>query len=321
MPHKKQHGRTGVLSKKHTQIQKQNVVQKVVIKLDREKKKSQRKKRYPKRERQVAGADSYQQPVLSPNVIYQSLSTQYLPNPNPTPSPFVEPVKIPTINPLPRAIPFLEDIGTVGTEGRVEILDVPTKKEQLQGFMTPVPYDMERIRQKNENLNKMFDESISNIQLLKEPSSKATRRNKQQMSEARQMEREDIASINLGLSQFNPQFEKPQINEKMSVQPSESVSQEKNIPSTFNQEFQNPPIFENLPKYNSMGKRLESLNPETMTIVSSLTEPAVTRNPREGSWNYWIQKYKEKFNENISEYKAKKQFGTKENFVSHIMEI
>lgn len=38
----------------------------------------------------------------------------------------------------PKKTPILEDIGSIGTEGAVQILDVPTKKEQLSELITPV---------------------------------------------------------------------------------------------------------------------------------------------------------------------------------------
>lgn len=75
-----------------------------------------------------------------PPVVYQTLpQLTYYGRPNesgvitaepPKPTSIVEPVKSKTS--------ILEDIGMIGTEGPVEIIDVPTKRETLKELITPI---------------------------------------------------------------------------------------------------------------------------------------------------------------------------------------
>jgi hypothetical protein len=71
---------------------------------------------------------------------------------------------------------LLEDVG-VGTEGFVKILELPSKRETIERLTTPVEAEMEK-------------------------------------KERKQMEREDVASIELGLSKFNTE-PKPRITQKI----------------------------------------------------------------------------------------------------------
>ena len=113
---------------KHKQKQKQSqsVKQTVIVKLDGEKRKVKRRyKRKPKveqKEQQVMPTS------LPPNVVYQS--SQYIPY-----SPQPEPLALQ--KPVTEGKPIFEDVG-VGTEGFVKILDMPTKKEQLETMIIPV---------------------------------------------------------------------------------------------------------------------------------------------------------------------------------------
>lgn len=128
-----------------------NVSQNVYIKLDGYEKKSKKSSKRRKRRTVKKQYEQYipmQIPFPAP-VIYQSSST--------IPYPIYRDRPVSTdINP-PSTKPFLEDIGTIGTEGRVEIMDRPTKKEQLSEFITPVPIPekVKRYRQETERA-KMF---------------------------------------------------------------------------------------------------------------------------------------------------------------------
>jgi len=126
---------------KQKQKQVQNVNQKVIVRIgDISKKKSRRRRSTRKPKEQ---SDTSMMQSLQPNVIYQSYkpeqtsssqpSTQNLPlSPAPTATNMVpETVKQPT------ARGAFQDVG-VGTEGLVTILNVPTKREQLEELVTPV---------------------------------------------------------------------------------------------------------------------------------------------------------------------------------------
>lgn len=106
-----------------------NIIQNVVIKLDSEGKKAKRKrKRQPKKapvQKEVISVTAN----VPPAVIYQQPAIQ-LPIPqaftsNPPPPPFVEPA----------SKSFLEEIEM---PGRTQLIEVPTKKEQLQEMIEPV---------------------------------------------------------------------------------------------------------------------------------------------------------------------------------------
>jgi len=126
------------ISKEQKQNQsstKQNQLQNISIRIGDVSKKKRRK---APRKRKVA------EPVAPfrqlPPVVYQTLpQVSYYGMPSKTgsivakpdtPSSIVEPVKTKTT--------ILEDIGMVGTEGPVEILDVPTKRETFATLITPI---------------------------------------------------------------------------------------------------------------------------------------------------------------------------------------
>lgn len=106
-----------------------NIIQNVVIKLDGEGKKAKRKrKRQPKKapvQKEVISVTAN----VPPAVIYQQPAIQ-LPipqafTPNPPPPPFIEPI----------SKTFLEEIEMPGSS---QLIEVPTKKEQLQEMIEPV---------------------------------------------------------------------------------------------------------------------------------------------------------------------------------------
>lgn len=106
---------------KQNQTQKQTVI--VNISEPRKRKRGGRRRKTAPRD----GVSSMQRD-LPPPVIYQS--TYSIPYPVQAPPPIQAPV---------RERGFLTDVGQVGTEGRVEILDQLTKKEQQSEMITPVP--------------------------------------------------------------------------------------------------------------------------------------------------------------------------------------
>ena len=125
-----------VKKQKQKQTQKQIVKQSVVVRLDGiQRKKRQYKRRKQREPSEAKGKEQYNMtpPPLPPNVIYQS--TQYLPYESPTVSEKI-PLKSQGIQSGTPASMF-QDVG-VGTEGLVQILEKPTKKEQLQELTSPI---------------------------------------------------------------------------------------------------------------------------------------------------------------------------------------
>jgi len=120
---------------KNVAISKSNV-QTVVVKVGD----TGKKKRAPRRRRpSPPKEDSFPMRQLPP-VVYQvpAQTTGYV-NPPAIMRPEPAPVSITQREPARVRAPILEDIGIVGTEGQgVEILDVPTKKEQLAELTEPV---------------------------------------------------------------------------------------------------------------------------------------------------------------------------------------
>jgi hypothetical protein len=111
------------------QKQKQTVKQTVIVKVGEQPVKKRRSSRYRRYRRPKATEPQYAQAgPLPPNVIYQS--TQYIP-PQFTPEPTRK-----ITEPEPKKT-TLADVG-VGTEGFVKIIDLPTKKEQLDIMSQPV---------------------------------------------------------------------------------------------------------------------------------------------------------------------------------------
>jgi len=221
---------------KQKQKQSQNVVQKVVVKLDSsgQKIKVKRKRlKRSKKEPEMLFDERYYRQLPAP-VIYQSTTQVPMLVPSQTPVPaFNPPPQAQLINqPMP-ARPFLEDLGLVGTEGPVEILDRPTKAEQLEDFITPTA-----LKIYSDEFSKSLDEKAKYFKSLQEPMRqpffptgnikfemeninpneipvaepvpKRTRRNKKEMAEAEQMLKEDVAST--GLAQFENTFQPKPFN-------------------------------------------------------------------------------------------------------------
>jgi hypothetical protein len=120
---------------KNVAISKSNV-QTVVVKVGD----TGKKKRAPRRRRpSPPKEDSFPMRQLPPVVYQVPAQTTGYANPPAIMRPEPAPVSITQREPARERAPILEDIGIVGTEGRgVEILDVPTKKEQLTELTEPV---------------------------------------------------------------------------------------------------------------------------------------------------------------------------------------
>jgi len=341
---------------KQKQKQTQNVKQTVIIRLDKEGKRKavKRRKRMPKKEQE--GASSMQR-SLPAAVTYQS--SYAIPYPV-----FKEAPKVGTIVPEAKVTPILEDIGQVGTEGRVTILDKPTKKEQLGEMLVPVDREKDLSNQFLENEQMLKDtknfwqktqeefnkparepnnveknlNELANIlriaakrDTMPAPAVPKTRRNREQMAEARQMEREDIASINLGLAQFNPTFKSEKITAELPQNiASKKMQPEENIPSQYAATFTTPQIQEDLPTKTGPGPIAAKLPKETLTESTAamseeqnIPESVLKKDskPREGSWAYLLLQFKQITGQEVSEYKAKKEFKTKEAFAARVDEL
>jgi hypothetical protein len=120
--------------RKLKQKQKQSQSVRVVVNLAEKRKRKRRSK--PKKKPEEAAEIMNVKP-LPPQIIYPSAPVVFS-NLEAKPAPpmslaqtVTEKVKTP--------VGLLEDIGNVGTEGNVEILDLPTRKETLEELQTPVP--------------------------------------------------------------------------------------------------------------------------------------------------------------------------------------
>jgi hypothetical protein len=118
--------------KEQIETQSQNVRQNVTVKIGEETTKRRKQVRRRKPTRGGGGkAQFISQAPLGANVIYQSNQL--------TPIPFApEPTRKIT-DAEPKKPTLLEDTGIVGTEGRgVRILELPTKREQLERMTAPI---------------------------------------------------------------------------------------------------------------------------------------------------------------------------------------
>lgn len=299
-----------IKKQKQKQSQKQNVKQTVIIRLDKEGKKVKRRSKRPRRE-PTEGVSTMER-ALPPPVIYQ---TSYTP-PYPV---FREAPKVRTINEEPNPKGFLEDIGQVGTEGAVEILQ-PPEPQYVNLVEKPKPIPSNFFESKKQEFRSMKEPMI-NWDQPAPISIPRTRRNKKEMEEARTMEREDIASINLGLAQFNPLFEKRGIQEGMPTEPSIKVEADyPDINQQFTPLFEPQPIVPKEKKINSQGRPVESLMTAPDIAEEQNIPESVLKGKRVnvGSWNYWLKQYEDLTGQRITEYKAKQQFGTKDNFAEFI---
>lgn len=116
------------MARKVKQTQKQKQKQTVIVNIEQPKAKP-RKKRAPRRK-----PEEVQMYREFPKVVYipPPLTIYGDRLPEDTRPSITKPTE------PPKKTPILEDIGLIGTEGLVQILDVPTKKEQLSELVTPV---------------------------------------------------------------------------------------------------------------------------------------------------------------------------------------
>jgi hypothetical protein len=241
---------------KQKQKQAQNVKQSVVVKIGEVAKKRKRTYRRKSSGGSAGGSQQLQPQSLPPNVIYQSNQITPVPvqfNPEPV-------TKITEPAPKPKTI--MEDVG-VGTEGFVKILELPTKREQLGMMIEPIktkilpPKKEQPIRilpQKQEQptlppkqeqpapsfiMGPQIPESqmpnlTGNEPIMvssKEPKILNLEENAEKM-ERSQMNKEDNASLMLGLSQFN--FKPlPRINKNLEAVPLPEIKEPMGVP-TFN---------------------------------------------------------------------------------------
>lgn len=199
------------------QKQRQSVKQTVIVKVGDTPK---RKRTYRKRiSRGESSQEPYIRPLPSANVIYQS--TQYVPVPfEQTPAPKItEPEKKPKT--------LLEDVG-VGTEGFVKILELPTKKEQIESMIIPVSKDAQM-----------------------------------EKSERKQMEREDIASFELGLSKFNTE-PKPRITQQIAEPQIQLEGTPKGMPTMDSAREQEA--------ITAQSEKIAQFKPSSESILSSMYE-------------------------------------------------
>jgi hypothetical protein len=215
--------------------QKQSQRQSVVVNIGEIKPKRRRAKRVPRK------------PVVEiptrefPKTIYQSVPVYIHEDQGRYSN--LAPIDTTTIlrrEPVKSRMPILEDLGTIGTEGFTEILDVPTKRETLSELITPVskpkkpmideegepiktlryspdirtPQEMptfegygERGMIPRATPKSEIMPSIPKQKEILEPRDMSAEISKR--AEQKQMYREDIGSSILGLSKFN--FEKPKI--------------------------------------------------------------------------------------------------------------
>jgi len=195
---------------KQKQTQKQTVI--VNIREPKKKRSTRRRKSAPR-----DGVSSMQQ-ALPPPVIYQS--TYSIPYPVQAPPPIQVPMKVRD---------FI-DVGQVGTEGAVEILDVPTKKEQQSEMTTPVPSQMagfadtERIARESQ---KAFAQVQKERIKMEAPQSQV----KVEKVDDLAILRAKVAEKEAGFKQMaKPQMEIPQIVKGFTEYPVEKLPIEKQIP-------------------------------------------------------------------------------------------
>lgn len=116
---------------KQKQQQKQTV--KVVVNVG-EKKKRKSSKRRPKR---AQAEEVVQYKAFPPQIIYQQAPLTFYPSEQPAARSIMDAPEVPK-GLMATVAPSLEDVGQVGTEGPVEILDLPTKRETLSELIEPV---------------------------------------------------------------------------------------------------------------------------------------------------------------------------------------
>lgn len=183
------------------QRQKQSQKQTVIVNI------SEKRKRRPSKRKRSAPRDAVSmtqmQQSLPPPVIYQS--SYSIPYPV-----YKDSVANPAVSPAvgSSVSPALVDVGQVGTEGRVEILERPTKKEQQSEFITPVasasfPSQLSAFKDTEaqaQAISRAFTKVQADMSIpqaiapTKKPRKAYTRRSKKEMSETNLMGGEDIMS-------------------------------------------------------------------------------------------------------------------------------
>jgi hypothetical protein len=319
---------------KQKQRQSQNVKQTVIIRLDKDgKRKIKRRKRTSKKE-PSDGVSLMQS--FPPPVIYQSYAQPPIPATNlplePAPTiKNISSIPVPIAEPVPTSKKVFEDVG-VGTEGFVKILE-PAEPE----FVDLVP----PLREKPLALaeDDFYSKKIKEFRSMREPmidwnlpepiKPVVRRRNKKEMEESRQMEREDVASINLGLSQFDPLLQSKGIHEGLpkTQESKPSEPSEESIPAAFKPTFISPKIDENLPRQkpiNLAGKEIESLmtgpSIEQEQNIPDMPEIKQKKMKSNQTWKYWRDQYRQMTGQDIS-LKEAKQKGSLDDFIEFVKRI
>ena len=271
-----------VKKQKQKQTQKQVVKQSVVVRLDGiQRKKRQYKRRKQREPSEAKGKEQYQIPAppLPPNVIYQS--TQYLPYESPTVSEKI-PLKSQGIQSGTPASMF-QDVG-VGTEGLVQILEKPTKKEQLQELTTPI-----------------------SIPASVKAGIKAYERSKP--SEPSPFPAEDIP----------PQFNMPSKRASLAIQ-----AQADELTKLQGRKAEPPAIEPSVITETTSTEPIYGQTEFKNTEDFLNYRDVILKQPKKSNytWKYWMGQYKEKTGQGVSMKEAKQQSGgSLDNFISFVERI
>jgi len=122
-----------------------------------------------------------------------------------------------------------------------------------------------------------------------------------------------------------------------STESNPAKADDKDIPPQFASSFMQPQIQaglplgqENLPSKKGPGPIAAKLPKETLTVSSAsmaeeqnIPESVMKKEskPREGSWAYLLLQFKQITGQEVSQYKAKQGFKTKEAFAKHVDEL
>ena len=330
-----------ILKQKQRQKQVQNVQQKVIVRIGDVSKKKIKRRRSSKPKEPSEGVNTMQS--FPPPVIYQSYA-----QPPPIPAtnlPLeqaptiknISPIDVPIAEPVPKSKKVFEDVG-VGTEGFVKILE-PAEPEFVDLVPKSKPLALaeddfysKKIKEFRSMREPMIDWNLPTASGISQEPIKPVvrRRNKKEMEESKNMEREDIASINLGLSQFDPLLQSKGIHEGLpKIQESKpSETSEPSIPASFKPTFTTPKIDENIPRQrpvNLAGKEIESLISGATTKESLETEQNIPEIKQKKiraneTWKYWRDQYRQMTGQEISLKDAKKQ-GSLNDFIEFVKRI
>jgi hypothetical protein len=320
------------LKQKQKQKQVQNVQQKVIVKVGEISKKKSRRRRSRKPKESSDGVSLMQS--FPPPVIYQSYAQPPIPATNlpleqaPTIK-NISAIPVPIAEPVPTSKKVFEDVG-VGTEGFVKILEPDTPKfVDLVPKSKPLEDDF--YSKKIQEFRSMREPMIDwNLPAAEEPIKPVVRRrNKKEMEESRQMEREDVASINLGLSQFDPLLQSKGIHEGLpkTEESKPAEPSEESIPASFKSTFTTPKIDENIPRQRSInlaGKEIESLmtgsSIEQEQNIPDMPEIKQKKMKSNQTWKYWRDQYRQMTGQEIS-LKEAKQKGSLDDFIEFVKRI